>query len=148
MALGEEAARPGRLRRLQQVVGALGAQPVGEREKLVELLQVERAGQAGHLVDDRLRFRPQHRLPDRRPVQPVGDGRLGAQRPQRVGLGGRTGHAGDLVAGGDELGDELLSDGAGGTGDEHLHRLLLFTQLVMTSARLPQRSRLAPRPAP
>src|SRR5207248_4441619 len=49
VALRDEAARPGGPGPLEQVVGALGAQPVGERELPVEVLEAARPGQPGQL---------------------------------------------------------------------------------------------------
>jgi hypothetical protein len=61
-------------------------------------------------VDDRVRGRGGDRGVA---VEPVDDDRLGAERAQRVGLGGAAGGTRDGVALAGEEGDERLPDGAG-----------------------------------
>jgi hypothetical protein len=60
--------------RFQQVVGALGAQLVGDRELGVEAAEIPQAGQRGHLVHDHVRLRGPDRRDHRLTVQAVDDG--------------------------------------------------------------------------
>jgi hypothetical protein len=91
VALRDEVGDAGRLGRRQQVIGALAAQPVGEREEAVSPPQVGpagvRLGQCRHLVHDRVRPGRGHRLAHRRRVQPVHHDAVGAQSLQQPQLG-------------------------------------------------------------
>jgi hypothetical protein len=121
VALRDEAARPGGQGPLEQVVGALGAQPVGERELPVEVLEAGRPGQPGQLVDDGLRRGAPQRLDDRVPVEGVGDDRVGPHGPQGASLALRAGHRHDLVAHGHQLRNQAPAHRSRRTRDEHLH---------------------------
>ena len=105
----------------EQVLGALDAQAVGVGERAVEVAQVREPGERGELVDDGVGPRGGHRGDDRVAVEAVRDDGLGAGRAQGRGLGRGAGHAGHLVAGGHEEGDEPGAECAGGAGEEDAH---------------------------
>jgi hypothetical protein len=105
----------------QQVVGALGAQPVGGGDHALGAAERGRPAERGELVHDHLGLGPGDRAGDRLRVERVHDHRFGAQAREAFGPGRRPGGADDLVAPGDELGDQRGSDGAGRTGDEDPH---------------------------
>ena len=86
VALRDHPAHPGRPAAGEQHVRALGAQPVGLGELLGERPRVAQPGQRGELVHEHVRGRRLDRGPHRRGVERVEHGRLGAQRPQPVGL--------------------------------------------------------------
>ena len=67
------------------MVGALGAQPVRERERLLEPTQVDRA-EGGHLVDDHLRLGLGDGPGDRLGVEAVGGHRGRAELAEEVEL--------------------------------------------------------------
>ena len=71
--------RTGRLGRGEQVVGALRAEPVREREAFVEVLDVGEAAQPGHLVDHDIGLGLPDGLLDRRAIEPVHGDRLGPE---------------------------------------------------------------------
>jgi hypothetical protein len=104
------------LRGGEQVVGALGAQPVGHRERLVEVAAEREAAQRGELVHDDVGPRAHDRLAQPGGVERVDDRRLGAHVVHGRGRTARA--AGDVVAALDELGDEAASECAGRAGDE------------------------------
>ena len=109
----------------QQVVGALGAQFVGDRELLVEVAEAAHAGQRGHLVHDDVRLRGLDRVEYALTVQAVDDGGGRAGVLQLAGLGRRARGAGDLVAGRDQTGDQVLADRSGRPRDEDSHDCFL-----------------------
>ena len=84
-------------RRGQQVVRALGAQPVRQLEALLEAAEVD-AGQRGQLMDDRVRLRLRHGGHDRVAVERVEHDRLGAQIPDQARLCLAASGADDLMA--------------------------------------------------
>jgi hypothetical protein len=127
--LGDEAARAGLARAGEQVVGALRAEAVGEREGAVEVAQAGQVAERGELMDDRVGPRGGDRGDDRVAVQAVGDHRLGARGAQHVGLGGGAGGAGHLVARFEEQRYEPAADGARGACEEDAH--LGFSFAVM-----------------
>ena len=105
-ALGEQAPGSRLPGRLDQVVGALAPQPVGELEVARHLPGVEPVGDRGELVDHGLGLGGAHRRHDRLAVEGVGHGRLGAQRPDRVLLLRRARERRDGVPGAPERGDQ------------------------------------------
>jgi hypothetical protein len=115
----------GRLRRRQQVVRPLRAQPVRGGEEAVGMLQVGPAGvrrrQRGHLVHDRIRPGRGHRLPHRRPVQPVHHDGLGAELLEQAQLGRARRRGRHLVTAGGQLRYQPPSDGPRPAGQEHSH---------------------------
>jgi hypothetical protein len=123
--LRHKAARSHRAAGGQQVVGALGAQTVGQREEAVGVPQVRRSRQRRGLMHDHLGLGLGHRPGDRVWVERVGHHRPGSQRPQRRPLGRRPGHPHYLVAACDELRDKLCAKRSRGAGDEHLHGISL-----------------------
>jgi hypothetical protein len=72
----------------EQVVGALGAQPVGLGEGAVEVPAEARVCERGRLVDDRVRLGTRDRLPHGLRVECVEHDRLGAERAQPLCLRG------------------------------------------------------------
>jgi hypothetical protein len=105
------------------VVGALSAQPDGEREPLVEVLDVWLAGvdrgDGRHLVDDRVGAGGSDGLASGRRVQAVHDDGPGAEPLEQGGpvlAGNGRGH---LVAAGHELGDEPAAEHSAAACDEH-----------------------------
>ena len=96
-----------------------------------------RSAQRGELMDDHLGLGLGHHVGHRIGVERVDDDRLGAERPQRAGLGSRAGRADDLVAARHELGNELAADRAGRSGNEDLHDVSVrcARQLFDTAAK-------------
>ena len=137
VALGDEAAGAGALRRPQEVFGAGRPQAVGELEPAVEVTQVAVAAQSRHLVNDDLRPREVKRRVDRAPVEAVHDDSLRAQALDRKqalrGAGGR----GDLVPRFDQLRQETHADRPSPARDEDLHFQLL-SSLTRLGTRPPQ----------
>jgi hypothetical protein len=121
VALRHEAAHAHRSRGGEQVVGPFRAQAVRLREAAVEAAQVERAGERGELVDDRVGRRVGDRAGDRLAVERIEHDGRGAERADGVAFGGAPRRSGHLVAGCDEPGDQLLSERSGGARDEDLH---------------------------
>jgi hypothetical protein len=126
-ALGHQAPGPGRPRRLQQVVGALGAQPVGGRKPGVELPEAGGPGQVGELVHHHLGPGRRDRAQHLGPVEGVGDQRLGPGRPQPARLAGRAGHGGHLVPARDQQRHQPAAQRPGRPGDEDPHGRLLLS---------------------
>jgi hypothetical protein len=120
-ALRHEPPDTGGARGRKQVVGAARPQLVGCRERAVEVAQVRRPGERGHLVDDRVRFGVGNRLSDRCRVETVDKDGLGAQVPEQAELRLTTGRCSHVMARHNQLRDEAAADGAGGTGDEYTH---------------------------
>jgi hypothetical protein len=112
------------------VVGGLGAQAVGLRERGVEVAQVAEIGEGGELVDDRVGPRGGDGGDDRVAIERVEDHRVGTGVAQRAGLGRRSGRRRHLVAGREELWEQLGAEGAGRAGEEDAHRGVSFA--VMT----------------
>jgi len=83
------------------VIGAFGAQAVGDLEQPVEVAQARRRANLGHLVDYHLGPGAPHRFADGYRIKPVHDHRLRAKRTQAVGLARAAGRGHDLMAGGD-----------------------------------------------
>ena len=85
-ALRDEPSRTGRVSRCQQVIGAFGAQAVGDLEQPVEVAQARHRADLGHLVDHHLGLGAAHCFADGHRIKPVHDHRLRAKRTQPVGL--------------------------------------------------------------
>ena len=79
VALGDESLDARRLARRQQVVGALGAQPVGERELTIEASHVDRGRYGGELVHDHVGLGLAHGTPHGVGIQRVGHHGLRAE---------------------------------------------------------------------
>jgi hypothetical protein len=124
VALGDDALHADRAPSRQEVIGALRAQAVGQREAAIDVAEVDPL-ERGELVDDHLGLGLGDRMRDRVGVERVGHDGPGAEHAQQVLLGRGLGHADDLVTAGHELGDEPLAEGARGAGDEDLHGGLL-----------------------
>ena len=99
VALGDEPAGTGGLRRREQDVRALGPQPVGLGEVALEVAQIERLRERGQLMEDHLRPRRADRGTDGVRVERIGDRRLGAELAHEVGALHAAGHARDVVTG-------------------------------------------------
>jgi hypothetical protein len=120
-ALGNEALHARRVGRGKEMLGALRAQLVGHCEPLVEVLEVGRAGERRHLVDDGIRLGPGDRLSDAGGVEAVDDDRLGAERAQQLDLVLRPRRGDDAVAAVHQLGHEPAADRSGGSCEEDAH---------------------------
>jgi len=79
VALGDESLDAQLLARRQQVVGALGAQPVGERELAIEVSHVDRRRYGGELVHDHVGLCLAHGTPHGVGIQCVGHYGLSAE---------------------------------------------------------------------
>ena len=121
VALGDESLDARRPAGREQVVGALGAQPVGERELAFEVPHVDLRGYGGELVHDHVGLRLAHDPAHGVGIERVGHHGLRAEAAQLVSLGFRAGHPHDIVPVGDQQGNELLAERTGGPGDEYLH---------------------------
>jgi hypothetical protein len=99
-----------------QVVGPLGAEPVGRGERLVEAAAELEPGERGELVHDDVGPRGGHGLAYGGRVERVEDDGLGAERPHDVGIRARG--AGHVVPAGEELRDEAAAERAGRAGEE------------------------------
>jgi hypothetical protein len=103
------------------VVGRLGPQPVGHGEHAVDVPHVERARQRRELVHDHVGFGLADRLGHGVGIERVGHDRPSARRPQPVLLGGGPGHGHDLVAVGDQHGEQLGAQCTRCAGNENPH---------------------------
>jgi hypothetical protein len=124
-ALRHEAAHAHRAAGGQQVVGGLGAEPVGLGEVAVEVTQVERGRQRRELVNDHVRLRLGDRAGHRVGIEGVGDDGRRTHGADPVCLRRAARHAGYVVPLRDEPRDELLADCAGRAGYQDLHGVLL-----------------------
>ena len=120
--LGDEALDTDRTTGGQEMVRALGAQPVRHRERGGEVTHVDVA-KVGQLVDDDLRFEGGDCGCHLLGIEPVGEERCRALAAELVELGRRSGRAGDVMASCHEPWNELAADGAGGACNENLHRV-------------------------
>ena len=134
MNFGTPASRGGR----EQVVGALGPQLVRRREGAVHVAGEADAGQGGGLVDDRVGTGLADHGAHRAGVEHVEHGRLGAERPELPGLGGRPGGAGDLVAALGQLGNEAAADRAARAYHENSHDVFVppYRRPAVTPGRI------------
>jgi hypothetical protein len=78
-------------------------------------------GQIGELVHDELRAERDDGLTDRRSVVDVADDRLGAERPERLDLPGRTSHPRDDMLPGDEKRHEPYAEHTARAREEDAH---------------------------
>ena len=113
--LDDEPSYAGSLGSGEQVVGALGAEPVRQREAVVELLEVDPALQRRHLVYDDLRADRLHRSFHRGSVEAVREDDARPVRPQPGRAGLRPDHPGHLVPGRDQLRHQRPAQSAGRT---------------------------------
>jgi hypothetical protein len=120
-ALRDEPPHADRLPGRQQVVGALGAQPVGHREVAVEVAGVHLADR-GQLVDDRLRLGARYRLGHLVGRERVGDDRHSAHLAQHRLLGRAARHAVHLMPRRDQPRHQLPADRASRSCHKHSHR--------------------------
>ena len=119
--LDDEPSYAGSLGSGEQVVGAFGAEPVRQREALVELLELDAASERRHLVYDDLRPDRIHRGLHRGGVEAVRQHHLGALRPQTGRTRLRPDHPGHLVPGRDQLRYQRPAESAGRTCHQDLH---------------------------
>jgi hypothetical protein len=139
VALGDETLHARGVARRQEVVGALDAQLVGERELTIEATHVDRWWDGGELVHDDVGLCLAHGPPHRVGIQRVGHHGLRAEAADLIALGFRASHPDNIVPRGDQHGNKLLADRTRGAGDEHLHGEPL---LVRTPPQTNQRLRL------
>ncbi len=104
-----------------EVVGALGAQAIGHRERLLQAPQVTQARQRGHLVHDRVGLGGSDGVDQAVAVEAVDDDRRDAERPQLLRLGGGSSGACDGMSVVDQLGNQGATDGTGGAREENVH---------------------------
>jgi hypothetical protein len=93
--------------RVEQVAGALGAEPVGQLELAGDLLRVEVGGDRGRHVHHSVRFRRLDRPADGGAVQQVG--------------AAAAGQLNDLVPGRGKLRHQATSDNTSRSGDDYFH---------------------------
>ena len=133
VALGDESLHAHRLARRQQVVRALDAQPVGQRELAIDVSHVDRRRYRGELVHDHVGLRLAHDPLDGVGIQRVGHHRLSAETEQLVALGFRARHPDHIVSIGDQHRNKLLAERTRGAGDEDVHvRSLLIRAITVT----------------
>ena len=104
------------------MVRALGAQPVRHRERGREVTHVDMP-EVGQLMDDHVRLERTDGGCHLLGIEPVDEEWRRALPAELVELGGRSGCAAHLVASRHEPRNELAADGAGGAGNEDLHRV-------------------------
>ena len=106
----------------QQVVRPLGAQPVGDGEPPIHVLDIGLlAADRGHLVDNRVGQGLGHRLTDGHFVQPVHHDGVGAQLLQQAQLGRVRRRSRHLIAMGHELRHQSPPHDPGRSCHEHSH---------------------------
>ncbi len=120
VALRDQPLGPDGPRRLQQVVGALGPKPVGEREHAVEVPEALDARKASRLMDYHLWLRPPGRIEDRpRSSRSAGAAYAPMSRSSRILRSVRV-SAGTSWPDYDEPGYQPGADRAAGTSDSRL----------------------------
>ena len=122
VALRHDVRHAGRLRRRDQVVEALGAEPVGGRERPVEVLRVEPAGQRRHLVYDGVRLAVATASPTAALSSPSTTTACAPRCSSRPGSPASLVVAVTRWPPLDELPDQPRPDGARATGDVDVHR--------------------------
>ena len=80
-----------------------------------------RPGQRRELMHDHLRLRLAHHRGHGIGIERVGDNRPRPQRPQPILLRRGLGHGHNLVASGDQVGDQLCAQRTRSPGNENLH---------------------------
>jgi hypothetical protein len=103
------------------VVGAFGAQAVGERELSLEAPHIDGCRYGGELVHDHVGLGLSHDPAHGAGIQRIGYDGLSADVAELLALRFRAGHPDDLVPVGDQQGDQLLTERTRGAGDENLH---------------------------
>jgi hypothetical protein len=121
IALRHEAPCPHGAAGGQEMVRRLGTQSVGHREEAVGVPHIHRPGQRRELMDDHLRLGLAHHPSHGIGIESVGDNRPRPQRPQPILLRRGPGHGHNLVASGDQLGDQLCAQRTRSPGNENLH---------------------------
>jgi hypothetical protein len=124
-ALGDESAHAGLVRGGQKSVGALGPEPVGRREAMVQLPREARIRQRGRLVHDRVGLGFEDGLAHSARLEQVERDRLRPERPYPLGFAWRPEGADHLVTVIDELRNEPGADRTARPRDEDSHRVLL-----------------------
>ena len=130
MTRRDEAGDAGLARGGEQVVGALGAQPVGLRERPVEVPAEARVRERGRLVDDRIGGGFEHRLAHGACVEKIERNRFCAERADALAAAGRGVGADHLVPGIDQLSNEAAADRTAGSCNEDSHRALLLARHI------------------
>ena len=120
VALGDEPLHPDGAPSGQQVIGALGPQPVGHREAAIEVAHVERLDRC-QLVDDHIGLRLGDGARDLVGIECVNHHRLRPQLPQRPLLGLAPRGADDPMAGVDQSRHQLLAHRSCRSGNENFH---------------------------
>jgi hypothetical protein len=121
VALRDDALYARRDGRGDEVVGPLRAQLVRGGEHPVEVLEVHRDRQRGHLMHDRIGLGAGDRLSDGDGIEPVDDDGLGAEPTEQLELLGTPRGRRHAVAAGRELGHEPAADRSGCSCDEDAH---------------------------
>src|SRR5262245_28506898 len=121
VALGNKSARARLLGGGQQVVGAAGAEVVGDGEQFVRITETPHARQRGHLVQDHLRRRGSHCRDHRLAIEPVEHDRFRARRAQLRDLARRSRGSSDVMTSGDQPRNEVPPEGTSRAGDEDSH---------------------------
>jgi hypothetical protein len=119
-AVRDEPPHHDRLAGRQQMIRALGPQPVARRERAVEVARVKRRDR-GQLMDDHVGLSLSDRLGHLHGIERVGHHRLGAQVPQLSSLGLRPGHPDHAVARFQQSRHQLPAHRAGGACHEDSH---------------------------
>ena len=121
VALRDDVGYAGRLGRGEQVIGPLGAQPVGGGEPPIHVPHIGHTGDRGHLVHDHVRSGRGHRLTDRHRIQPVHHDGIGAQLLQHAQLARARRRRRHLVATGHQLRHQPPPHDPGPACHEHPH---------------------------
>jgi hypothetical protein len=108
------------------MVRRLGTQPVGNFRHggavgVPRVTDAHLPGQRRELMHDHLGLGLAHHPGHGLGIESVGHHWLRPQRPQPILLRRGPGHAHDLVASGDQLGDQLCAQRTRGPGNENLH---------------------------
>ena len=122
-ALRNEAARSAFAGRREEIVDPVGPEPVGRGEAAVEMGEIARVADCGHLVNDDLGPGVEQGRAHGREVEGVDDGRRGARPTQRLDFRRRPREPCDRMPRGDEPRHKTPSDRARGACNEDAHRL-------------------------
>src|SRR5258706_2804790 len=125
VALSDESLRADGARGREQRFGDFGAEPVGQRELLIEFPEVASAGERRELVDDHLGLGAPNRRCESRLVQRIDDDRGHAAVLELLGLCDRKPECYDFVFILDQQWQQEFSDCPSATGNKDSHSVFV-----------------------